>query len=207
MHELFTKVLSRKDLSRAGDLFSVADAEIVIDLSDVVRIYGCFRKKERRISKRTQTHLFHFNSIFQIDAIDSIISQSDYLKNTNDQSVVEICVTRVLSCIRETKTAEQYCASLVILLEKCLQYNLQPTVANKDSPHAKIAADIISSIFLVSFPSIHASGLFLNQFIQRTLVAKTNSFGLSFVFIYSQFYAHPSVLLSAHPYRITINKR
>lgn len=36
MHELFTKVLSRKDLSRAGDLFSVADAEIVIDLSDVV---------------------------------------------------------------------------------------------------------------------------------------------------------------------------
>lgn len=43
MHELFTKVLSRKDLSRAGDLFSVADAEIVVDLSDVVseskRIY------------------------------------------------------------------------------------------------------------------------------------------------------------------------
>lgn len=36
MHELFTKVLSRKDLSRAGDLFSVADAEIVVDLSDVV---------------------------------------------------------------------------------------------------------------------------------------------------------------------------
>lgn len=43
MHELFTKVLSRKDLSRAGDLFSVADAEIVVELSDVVseskRIY------------------------------------------------------------------------------------------------------------------------------------------------------------------------
>lgn len=86
----------------------------------------------------------------QIDAIDAIISQADYLKNTNDQSVVEICVTRVLSCIRETATAEQYCAALVTLLEECLQFNLQPTATDKDPPHAKIAADIISSIFLVS---------------------------------------------------------
>lgn len=92
---------------------------------------------------------FHVLLLFQIDEIDSIISQNDYLKNTNDQSVVEICVTRVLSCIRETKTAEKYCASLVKLLENCLQNNLQPTIANKDPPHAKIAADIISSIFLV----------------------------------------------------------
>lgn len=36
MHELFTKVLSKRDLSRAGDLFSVADSEIVNGLTEVV---------------------------------------------------------------------------------------------------------------------------------------------------------------------------
>lgn len=36
MHDLFTKVLAKRDLSRAGDLFAVADAEIVADLTDVV---------------------------------------------------------------------------------------------------------------------------------------------------------------------------
>lgn len=36
MHELFTKVLSKRDLSRAGDLFSVPDSEIVNDISEVV---------------------------------------------------------------------------------------------------------------------------------------------------------------------------
>lgn len=84
--------------------------------------------------------------------IEPIISQQDYLKNTNNQSVVEICLTRILSCIRETKTAERYCPDLARLLEICLRFNLQPQAANKDAdpPHAKIAADIISSVFLVS---------------------------------------------------------
>lgn len=36
MHDLFTKVLSKRDLSRAGDLFSVPDSEIVNDISEVV---------------------------------------------------------------------------------------------------------------------------------------------------------------------------
>ncbi|KAL9904900.1 protein melted isoform X2 [Glossina fuscipes] len=119
MHELFTKVLSKRDLSRAGDLFSVPDNEIVNDIIDV------------------------------ITEINSIISQSDYLKNNNDQSVVEICITRVLSCIRETRTTERYCSGLIELLKTCLLQNLQPnTTTKEDPPHAKIAADIISSIFL-----------------------------------------------------------
>ncbi|XP_061397050.1 protein melted [Musca vetustissima] len=119
MHELFTKVLSKRDLSRAGDLFSVPDNDIVNDIIDV------------------------------LSDINAIISLADYLKNNNDQSVVEICVTRVLSCIRETKTAERYCPALIDLLKTCLLWNLQPSGSNKeDPPHAKIAADIISSIFL-----------------------------------------------------------
>lgn len=40
MHDLFTKVLAKRDLSRAGDLFAVADAEIVADLTDVVSKVG-----------------------------------------------------------------------------------------------------------------------------------------------------------------------
>ncbi|KAH8302773.1 hypothetical protein KR044_010710 [Drosophila immigrans] len=119
MHELFTKVLAKRDLSRAGDLFSVPDADIVNDITEV------------------------------LSEINPIISHADYVKNNNDQSVVEICVTRVLSCIRETRSAERYCAALVDLLKTCLLWNLQPVAATKEEPpHAKIAADIISSIFL-----------------------------------------------------------
>lgn len=51
-------------------------------------------------------------------------------------------------CIRETKTAERHCSGLVTLLESCLKHNLQPSSKNEDKPHAKICADIISSIFL-----------------------------------------------------------
>lgn len=38
MHELFANVLAKRDLSRAGDLFSISDEEIVETLSDVVRM-------------------------------------------------------------------------------------------------------------------------------------------------------------------------
>ncbi|XP_055535092.1 protein melted [Wyeomyia smithii] len=118
MHDLFTTVLSKRDLSRAGELFSVADYEIVNDLSDV------------------------------LEEISSIISHEDYLQNSNDQSVIEICINRVTSCIKKTNTIEKHCAGLVSLLETCLKYNLKPSSKESDPPHAKISSDIISSIFL-----------------------------------------------------------
>ncbi|XP_055603441.1 protein melted [Uranotaenia lowii] len=118
MHDLFTTVLSKRDLSRAGELFSVGDYEIVNDLSEV------------------------------LDEISSIISHEDYLQNSNDQSVIEICINRVTSCIKKTNTIEKHCAGLVHLLETCLKYNLKPSSREADPPHAKISSDIISSIFL-----------------------------------------------------------
>ncbi|GLV34207.1 melted [Carabus blaptoides fortunei] len=118
MHELFTQVLGNRDLSRAGDLFSVSDTAIVNDLTQV------------------------------LTEITNIASLPDYAHNDNDQSVVEICVTRVTSCIRETGSVEQHCEALVNLLESCLHHNLQPSVRDEDPPHAKISADIISCIFL-----------------------------------------------------------
>ncbi|XP_031349483.1 protein melted-like isoform X2 [Photinus pyralis] len=118
MHELFMQVLKNRDLSKAGDLFSVTDGEIVNDLTLV------------------------------LNEITTIASQPDYAHNDNDQSVVEICVTRVTSCIRETGTVEQHCEALVTLLESCLHHNLQLTSRDEDPPHAKISSDIISCIFL-----------------------------------------------------------
>jgi protein melted len=86
---------------------------------------------------------------FQLLEISTIITQPRYLEITNDQSVIEICVNRCTSCIRETGTAEQHCEGLVQLLETCLQFNHKPqSKRSEDPPHAKISADIISCIFL-----------------------------------------------------------
>jgi hypothetical protein len=49
------------------------------------------------------------------------------MTNHNDQSLVEICITRLTSAIRETRTIEQHAEDLVALLENCLSYNLRPT--------------------------------------------------------------------------------
>ncbi|XP_039296752.1 protein melted [Nilaparvata lugens] len=118
MHELFTQVLSNKDLSKAGDLFSVADSAIVDDLTEVV------------------------------ETIAEITALPDYVNNDNDQSVVEIIITRVTSAIRETGSIERHAEALVALLESCLSHNLKPSTKDEDPPHAKISSDIISCIFL-----------------------------------------------------------
>jgi protein melted len=55
---------------QAGDLFSVSDHAIANDLTEVIL------------------------------TITKISTMPDYLNNNNDQSVVEICVTRVTSAIR-----------------------------------------------------------------------------------------------------------
>lgn len=90
----------------------------------------------------------NFLLFLQLTEIETIISTPDYLINKNDQSVVEICITRITSCIRETKTADVHCSALIAVLESCLKHSLQPSQKNEDPPHGKICADIISSIFL-----------------------------------------------------------
>lgn len=75
MHELFAQVLTNRDLSRAGDLFSIDDDSVVADLSEV------------------------------LSKIQEIASSSDFIQNDNNQSVVEICITRVTSTIRYFKIA------------------------------------------------------------------------------------------------------
>ncbi|KAI8429598.1 hypothetical protein MSG28_000196 [Choristoneura fumiferana] len=122
MHELLKHVLTERDLTRAGDLFSIHDSQIVDDLNEVLK------------------------------QITEISSRPDYIRNDHDQALIEICVTRVTSCIKETGTLEKYCGALVALLESCLHHNLMPIghLRDDDPPHAKIASDVIACIVLIS---------------------------------------------------------
>ncbi|CAG4907316.1 protein melted isoform X1 [Colias croceus] len=124
MHELLKHVLTERDLTRAGDIFAIPDSDIVNDINEVLK------------------------------QITEISSRPDYIRNDRDQALIEICVTRVTSCIKETGTLEKYCSALVALLESCLHHNLMPVghLRDDDPPHAKIASDIIACIVLVSFP-------------------------------------------------------
>ncbi|KAF6718806.1 Ventricular zone-expressed PH domain-containing protein [Oryzias melastigma] len=126
MHQLFSQVLSQRDLSRAGDLFSLEDSEIEEFLSQA------------------------------LDQIKTISCSPDYLTNDNDQAVVEICITRITTAIRETGSVERHSTALVGLWESCLEHNLTPQGENtEDTPHAKIASDITSCILQnYSSPSV-----------------------------------------------------
>lgn len=70
MHQLFVEVLSKKDLSRAGELFAIPDRAIVGDLSELLA------------------------------TIQRISSATAFAERHNEQSVVEICLTRIISAIR-----------------------------------------------------------------------------------------------------------
>ncbi|XP_053456796.1 ventricular zone-expressed PH domain-containing protein homolog 1 [Nycticebus coucang] len=116
MHQLFRLVLGQKDLSRAGDLFSLDDSEIEDSLTEA------------------------------LEQIKIISSSSDYQNNNNDQAVVEICITRITTAIRETESIEKHAKALVGLWDSCLEHNLRPSGKDEDTPHAKIASDIMSCI-------------------------------------------------------------
>ncbi len=105
-------------LFQAGDLFSLEDDYIIKDLRAV------------------------------LPAIREIVSEPNFTTSHNDQSLVEICITRLTSAIRETRTIEHHADALVELLETCLNYNLRPVTNGPDPPHAKIASDVMSCLFL-----------------------------------------------------------
>lgn len=73
----------------------------------------------------------------------------DYQSNDNDQAVVEICITRITTAIRETASIDKHGKALVALWESCLEHNLKPAGKDEDTPHAKIASDITSCILQV----------------------------------------------------------
>lgn len=99
MHELFENILSQRDLSRAGELFSNDDDDIVDDLTSVVNITPTL------VSCFTLNGFFHHYfsySKFPQSFLSHVIWK---LQMTN--IVIGICVNRCTSCIRETDTAER----------------------------------------------------------------------------------------------------
>ena len=54
-----------------------------------------------------------------------------------------------ISFCRENRSIERHADAMVSLLETCLQFNLKPTFRDEDPPHAKIASEILSCIFMV----------------------------------------------------------
>ncbi|XP_071422655.1 ventricular zone-expressed PH domain-containing protein homolog 1 [Pithys albifrons albifrons] len=116
MHQLFGLVLAQKDLSRAGDLFSLEDADIEGSLSEA------------------------------LEQIRIISSAADYRGDANAQAVVEICVTRITAALRAPAALERHCPALLALWEHCLERSLRARGAQRDAPHAKIASDIMSCI-------------------------------------------------------------
>ncbi|OWA51536.1 Protein melted [Hypsibius exemplaris] len=119
MHPVFARVLQFSDLSIAGDLFYLPDSEIVKDLPQV-----CSRLEE-------------------------IIMEPSYLTSANDQSVVEICITRLTAALKNTGALSQNYPLLLRLLSRCLEHDLTPKeTTGEDPPHAKIASDLINCVFL-----------------------------------------------------------
>lgn len=121
----------------SGDLFQIDDNLIVTDLSQL------------------------------INQIETISSAHDFSQKLNDQSVVEICLTRITSAIRDTGTIEKHAKALVSLLESCLRQDLRPSKKDSDPFHAKIANELISCIFLVSFYSEISLASTIKQIIQH----------------------------------------
>ena len=76
-----------------------------------------------------------------------ISNKPEFLTSHNNQSLVEICVTRVISAIRETGSIQHHADALISLLQSCLSHSLRPS-GRGDPPHAKMASDIMSCIFL-----------------------------------------------------------
>lgn len=68
-------------------------------------------------------------------------------------------VERLCSYFSETSSIETYAPGLVDMLESCLNHNLTASTTGivgkeDDTPHSKIASDLLSSLFLVSIGGI-----------------------------------------------------
>lgn len=137
------EILCDQDLSRAGNLFTLNYDILLKDFPTTLRI------------------------------LKNMIDNRKYINNLNEQSIVEIVLTKCMAALRETKMIVNYYDDLLELLEICLKYNLNnrysytnrsSVVGDCDSdkmnvmnntPHANIVSDILSSILLVNFIRIY----------------------------------------------------
>ncbi|CAD6192601.1 unnamed protein product [Caenorhabditis auriculariae] len=121
MHPLLIRLLQHRQLNSAGQLFTISHYEVITDL------HSTFSR------------------------IKEMFNDDDYVNSRVDQSVVEIVIARITAAIRETGCIETYAAELVDLLDESLKHgmiSLDVDGEQIDSPHCKIASDLLSSLFL-----------------------------------------------------------
>ncbi|KAK6103777.1 PH domain family protein [Brugia pahangi] len=121
MHTLLVRILEHRQLSHAGQLFTISDYDVITDL-------------HRTLAK-----------------IKSIFNAPDYCHNANDQSVVEIVLARITAAIREMNSIETYAPALVDTLGSCLSHEMTaPDLSGviMNTPHCKIACELLNSLFL-----------------------------------------------------------
>ena len=122
--------------------------------------------------KYSATTYIRYGKAFQHTAfsrLKEIFNTPHYVDRRVDQSVVEIVIARITAAIRwiqydfsgflkytaifrETGCIETYSAELVDVLDSCLNHPMTMLNAEGelvDSPHCKIASDLLSSLFLV----------------------------------------------------------
>uniref|UniRef100_A0A915L7L6 Uncharacterized protein n=1 Tax=Romanomermis culicivorax TaxID=13658 RepID=A0A915L7L6_ROMCU len=119
MHDLISRVLDQRDLSRARDLFSLQHDHIIKDIQQICQ------------------------------KLTEIFSARSYITDANCQSVVEISISRITAAIRESDVVEICAVHLINMLDQCIKYNVNRIDnVEENPPHAKLASDILSCIFL-----------------------------------------------------------
>uniref|UniRef100_A0A8R1HI82 PH domain-containing protein n=1 Tax=Caenorhabditis japonica TaxID=281687 RepID=A0A8R1HI82_CAEJA len=121
MHYLLSCLLHQRQLNVSAQLFNVSHYDIITDLSNTFPI------------------------------LKEFINAPTYPANKVEQSVVEIAIARLTAAIRETGSIESYAAELVDLLDEVIRHpmtSLDERSRDVDSPHCKIASDLLSSLFL-----------------------------------------------------------
>lgn len=139
------EILCDQDLSRAGNLFTMSN-DILLE-----------------------------NFPTTLEILKNIIDSRKYINNLNQQSLVEIVLTKCISALRETKMISNYYTDLLDIIEICMKYSLnnnrlsyRPTQMDAtgeccyasgsedtkqafyaNTPHANIVSDILSTILLV----------------------------------------------------------
>ncbi|CAD5211004.1 unnamed protein product [Bursaphelenchus okinawaensis] len=110
------RILNYKQHHRAAQLFAVSDYDIITELHPA------------------------------LSKIKAIVSQDDYCHSVQDQSVVELVLSRITAAIRETNCIETYAPSLIDLFETCL-LNAK-TQKRHQNAHEKLAGELMSTLFL-----------------------------------------------------------
>jgi hypothetical protein len=117
---------------------------------------------------------------YTIELIKKLVDARSYVSNLNQQSIVEIVLTKCITALKETRLILNYYEDLLDLLEICLKYNLNSAAMNHlnstsirnskrlsvasdlhglspcpnssgSTAHANIVSDILSCILLVIF--------------------------------------------------------